>query len=110
MALSYAKEGAFTPTGAARLPDGDVIVLERRFTLLGGLAARLLRLEAAALRPGAALGGRELARLGPPLSVDNMEGIATRRGPGGETLIYLISDDNFHPLQRTLLLMFELAE
>ncbi len=39
-----------------------------------------------------------------------MEGIAARRGPGGETLIYLISDDNFHPWQRTLLLMFELAE
>ena len=26
----------------------------------------------------------------------------------GETLIYLISDNNFHPLQRTLLLMFAL--
>ena len=108
--LSYPKEGAFTPTGAARLPDGDVIVLERRFSLLGGLRARLLRLEAAALRPGAALSGHELARLGPPLTVDNMEGIAARGGPGGETLIYLISDDNFHPLQRTLLLLFELAE
>ncbi len=108
--LSYPREGLFKPTGAARLPDGDVIVLERRFTLLGGLAVRLVRIAAAEVRPGAALGGQELARLGPPLSVDNMEGIAALRGPGGETLIYLVSDDNFHPLQRTLLLMFELAE
>ena len=28
----------------------------------------------------------------------------------GRTLIYLISDDNFSPPQRTLFLMFELAE
>jgi hypothetical protein len=41
-------------------------------------------------------------------NIDNMEGIAVRRGPKGETLLYLISDDNFSPLQRTLLLMFEL--
>ena len=30
--------------------------------------------------------------------------------PGGETLIYILSDDNFNPLQRTLLLMFRMAE
>jgi hypothetical protein len=30
-----------------------------------------------------------------------------RRGPRGETLLYVISDDNYLPLQRTLLLMFE---
>jgi len=39
-----------------------------------------------------------------------MEGVAARRGPDGETLVYLISDDNFHILQRTLLLMFALEE
>jgi hypothetical protein len=117
-ALSYPKTGIFTPTGAAPLPGentgddraGDLLVLERRFTLLGGLAARLVRVEGASIGPGAALTGRELAVLRPPLTVDNMEGLAARRGPGGETLVYLISDDNFHALQRTLLLMFELAE
>ena len=46
--------------------------------------------------------------LRPPLIFDNFEGIAARSGAGGETLIYLLSDDNFNPLQRTLLLMFAL--
>jgi hypothetical protein len=40
-------------------------------------------------------------------NIDNMEGLAVRRGPKGETLLYILSDDNYSPLQRTLLLMFE---
>ena len=39
-----------------------------------------------------------------------MEGIAIRRDSAGRTLIYLLSDDNFSFMQRTLLLMFELRE
>jgi hypothetical protein len=40
-----------------------------------------------------------------------MEGISARRDLGsGRTLIYMISDDNYSALQRTLLLMFELME
>jgi hypothetical protein len=40
-----------------------------------------------------------------------MEGISARRdAAGGKTLVYLISDDNFSAVQRTLLMMFELAE
>ena len=41
-------------------------------------------------------------------NIDNMEGLAVRRGPKGETLLYMISDNNFSPFQRTVLLMFEL--
>jgi hypothetical protein len=43
----------------------------------------------------------------PPASVDNMEGLAVREDAGG-TIIYLISDDNFNPIQRTLLMKFRL--
>jgi hypothetical protein len=39
-----------------------------------------------------------------------MEGIAARRDAAGRTLIYLLSDDNYSILQRTLLLMFELSD
>ncbi len=38
--------------------------------------------------------------------IDNMEGIATHRGPEGETIVTLCSDNNFSFLQRTLLLQF----
>ena len=36
-----------------------------------------------------------------------MEGVALRR-EGDRTFVYLVSDDNFNPLQRTLLMKFEL--
>jgi hypothetical protein len=43
--------------------------------------------------------------------IDNMEGLALRRGADGKTFLYMISDDNYnHAFQRTLLLMFELAQ
>ncbi|MGI9387196.1 MAG: esterase-like activity of phytase family protein [Methyloligellaceae bacterium] len=108
--LSYTMTGKFRPTGAATLPDCSVVVLERRFNFIDGLAIRLVRLPAASIQPGAKLRGREIARLGPTLTIDNMEGIAARRGAHGETLLYLVSDDNFTVLQRTLLHMFELQD
>ena len=106
--LSYRTESGFKPTAAALLPDGAVLVLERRFSLIGGLAIRLVRLETDTIGPGTIVQGKALARFSPPLAIDNMEAMAVRRGSKGETLIYLLSDDNFNPLQRTLLLRFEL--
>ena len=38
-----------------------------------------------------------------------MEGISAHRS-GGETVLTMISDNNFSPLQRTMLLQFTLAE
>jgi hypothetical protein len=108
--LGYLRAPRFRPTGAARLPDGDIVVLERRYTLIGGVAALLRRIASETIRPGARLDGPEIARLAPPITVDNMEGIAARRDSAGGTLIYLVSDDNFSILQRSLLLMFELRQ
>lgn len=107
--LNYARTGLFRPTGAATLPGGDVLVLERRFSLLGGVASRFVRLAKKSVVPGATLVGRELAVLRAPLIVENFEGVDVRRGAKGETLVYIISDDNYNIVQRTLLLMFELT-
>ncbi len=106
--LSYRPAPGFKPTGAARLPNGDLIVVERFFKLPGAPAIRVAEVPAAAVRPGAVLEGREIAILRAPLILDNFEAVATRRGADGRTLIYLLSDDNFNALQRTLLLMFAL--
>ena len=97
----------FRPTGAATLPDGDVLVLERR---VFPPAARLRLLASHLIRAGAVLDGVEIARLDGAMTFDNMEGIDARRGDGGETLIYLVSDDNYAFYQRTLLLMFQVID
>ena len=44
------------------------------------------------------------------LNIDNMEGIAAHRSASGETILTLISDDNFSALQRTLLMQFALPD
>jgi hypothetical protein len=102
--LAYVPAGGFAPTGADRLDD-TVYVLERRVSL-GGLSARVVMLDAAEIRPGARLVGRELGILRPPALSENFEGIAARRAPDGGVLLYLLSDDNFVPLLRSLLLQF----
>ena len=42
-----------------------------------------------------------------PATVDNFEGIAAVRRPDGGVRLYILSDDNFNPDQRTLLLAFD---
>jgi len=109
--LLYEPAPEFAAADAATLPSGDVLVLERAYSPALGTRARLVRVPVAALVPGAYLRGELLGELERPLQVDNFEGVAARRGRHGETLVYLLSDDNFdHQEQRTLLLLFTLRE
>ncbi|HEC14928.1 MAG TPA: esterase-like activity of phytase family protein, partial [Rhodospirillales bacterium] len=104
----YETDGPFAPKGAATLPGGDVLVLERFYANKDHQGVKIMRLGPSAFVPGAIIKGTPVASLRPPLSIDNFEGIAVAKGKRGETLIYLISDDNFSSNQRTLLMMFEL--
>lgn len=104
--IGYRASGPLRPSGGCRLPSGDILVLERHYTPQTEVTARLRRLSAASIAPGAVLDGSVLATLARPLTVDNFEGLACRAGKSGETLLYLLSDDNFAADQRTLLLMF----
>ena len=104
--VALAPTGAFKPTDLAVLPMGDVLLLERSATVFGGFAARLSEIPAAAIVPGARLVGRELGIIQQPLPVDNFEGLAARAAPDGSVLIYVLSDDNFNVMERTLLLQF----
>lgn len=111
--LTYRAAPGFRPSGATRLSDGDVLVLERRVSWFAGWSARIVRIDAAAfseqaLSAGAELCGTELGRIdGGPLA-DNYEGIAALPAPGGGTWIYLVSDDNFSLLQSTFFLRLRL--
>lgn len=101
--LGYRAPAGFSPTDAAALDSRHLLVLNRRFD--GRAAAELTLVDLAGLRAGTVLTGHRLARLEPPLPVDNMEGLALRR-EGREWVVYLLSDDNFSAAQRTLLLKF----
>jgi hypothetical protein len=106
-ALSYAPAAGFAPTGADRLDD-TIYVLERRISL-AGLLTRVVALDTGEIAPGARLVGHELAVLGPPALSDNFEAIAARRGPDGGVLLYLLADDNFMALMRSVLLQFAVS-
>jgi hypothetical protein len=106
--VSYLPSQDFKVTDCAALNNGDVIVLERRYIPLVSLSARLTLVRAQHVQPGATLTGEELLRLQYPLDVDNFEGVAVQEDPIKGTIIYIVSDDNYHPLQRTLLLQFRL--
>ena len=108
--LTLRRTGEFKPTDLALLPDGDLLLLERRFSLLGGLGIRVSRIRAADIKPGARLVPKEIARLAPPQTIDNFEAMAVRPGPDGTVAVYLLSDDNFNALQRTLLMKFLLVD
>lgn len=106
--LAYRRPAGFHPTDGALLPNGDILILERRFLLGQGNAIRLMRVPRRQIAPGRTLRPRLIARLESPMTVDNFEGVAVRPADDGGALIYLISDNNFSPLQRTLLLTFAL--
>lgn len=103
--------GDFDVTDVASLDDGSIVVLERRFRWLEGVRLRLRQIPAGAVTGGATLAGNVLLEANLEQEIDNMEGLAVSRGRGGETLLTLISDNNFNTvLQRTIVLQFALAE
>lgn len=108
--IGFRAQGEFRPSGGCRLPSGDLMVLERYYAKETGVTARLRRVHASDIVPGAVLEGAVVATLARPLTTDNFEGLACRPGERGETILYLLSDNNFSSDQRTLLLMFALTD
>lgn len=95
----------FKPTDIAVLSAGRLLLLTRRYVPLVGVSVEIGRLDLAEIRADASVRPVVLARLETPFPVDNMEAISTEQ-IGGRTIITLVADDNFNPLQRTLLMQF----
>jgi hypothetical protein len=100
----------FDVTDGALLPDGDILLLERRFSIELGVAMRLRRITQEAVRAGNLADGPVLMEADLAYQIDNMEALDTWRRADGSTMISLMSDDNQSFLQRTLYLEFRLAE
>ena len=102
--------GGFDITDMAALPDGGIVVLERRFRFSEGIKMRIRRIAASEIRRGTLMQGEVLLDADDSLNIDNMEAIAAHRAPSGEIVLTLMSDDNFSALQRTLIMQFTLPE
>lgn len=100
----------YAVTDAAFLPSGDLLVLERRLSLVGTFGARLVRVAAGDLAAGRVVRPTPVWQSEGGDEIDNMEGLAVDTAPDGATLVTLVSDDNFFWLERTLLLRFRLVE
>jgi hypothetical protein len=61
------------------------------------------------IKDGALVDGEPLIVADLAYQIDNMEGIAVHRNAAGETILTLVSDDNFSAVQRNLLLQFTLV-
>jgi hypothetical protein len=96
----------FDVSDCAIAPHGALLVLERRFSWTRGVAMRIRSVPLSAIRPGAVVDGPPLIFADMAYQIDNMEGLAVHRAGDGATVLTLISDDNFSPLQRTVLLQF----
>jgi len=100
----------FDVSDAVLLPSGDLLLLERKFSLLGGIGIRIRRIALGSIAPGAVIDGPAIFNADLGDEIDNMEGIDAHVTDEGETVLTLASDDNFSMIQRNLLLQFTLVE
>ena len=108
--FSVKRSDDFDVTDCTILGASDLLLLERRYSPARGVAMRIRRVPLASIKPGATVEGKPLIEADLGYQIDNMEGIAVHRNAQGETVITVVSDDNFSPIQRNLLLQFTLVE
>ncbi|HWL19434.1 MAG TPA: esterase-like activity of phytase family protein [Bradyrhizobium sp.] len=94
----------------AVLLSGDLLILERKFSWLAGIGIRIRRIPLKSVAPGALVEGPSIFEADLGHEIDNMEGIDAHVTGEGDTVLTMVSDDNFSMLQRTLLLQFTLVE
>ncbi|RVT95466.1 esterase-like activity of phytase family protein [Rhodovarius crocodyli] len=103
---SYRPAPGFGVTDAAALPDGSAVVLERYFTPLEGVSARLVHVPRATIQGQGVIEGTPILHMPSDAPAENWEGVAVL--PRGDRLwLALIVDDNDNPLQRGLFALFE---
>ena len=107
--FSVRRADGFDVSDATLLPSGDLLLLERKFSLLAGVGIRIRRIALASVAPGAVIDGPPIFNADLDQGIDNMEGLDAHITPQGDTVLTMVSDDNFSIIQRTLLLQFTLV-
>ncbi|MBZ9989498.1 esterase-like activity of phytase family protein [Mesorhizobium sp. BH1-1-5] len=104
------RDGDFDITDGAFLPDGDLLLLERSFSIARGVKMRLRRIYGESVEKGAVADGPVLMEADMGYQIDNMEGLDVWTRYDGALMLSLISDDNHSILQRNLYLEFILHQ
>ena len=107
--LSVRRTDEFDISDAVLLPTGDLLILERKFSWLSGIGIRIRRIPLTSVAPNAVIDGPAIFEVDLANEVDNMEGIDAHITEQGETVLTMVSDDNFSMFQRTMLLQFTLV-
>lgn len=107
LVFSVATPGKMRPVDMVEGPGDKVLILLRHFQLF----PPQFHVALAIGDPDRIVEGKNwpielVARIDGDIPSDNYEGIALSRGGGAGCTVWLISDDNFTALQRTLLLEF----
>jgi hypothetical protein len=108
--LALARSGDFDATDGAFLPDGDLLLLERRFNMAEGIGMRIRRIASSDVRPDALMDGPVVLEGDFGHQIDNMEGLDAFQAADGSTHVVIVSDDNHSILQRNLMLEFRLVD
>ncbi|MGB8819135.1 MAG: esterase-like activity of phytase family protein [Rhizobiaceae bacterium] len=108
--FSVVRDGAFDVSDGDFLPNGDLLLLERRFSMAQGVAMRIRRIKGSDIVKGAVVDGETVLEADMAYQIDNMECLDVWERGDGATMVSLASDDNHSILQRNLYLEFEFQE
>lgn len=105
------RDDEFDITDGAFLPGGDLLLLERSFSIARGVGMRLRRIPADRIAGGSqAADGEILLQANMAYQIDNMEAMDVWTRADGATMVSIMSDDNHSMLQRNLYLEFRLHD
>jgi len=100
----------FAITDGAFLPNGDLLLLERRFSFAEGIGMQIRRIAGDSIKAGAVVDGPVILSADMGYQIDNMEGLDVVALPDGEIRVIVVSDDNHSILERNLMLEFRLVQ
>jgi hypothetical protein len=108
--LTIKRTDSYDISDAASLPQGDILILERKYEPDRGMMMRIRRIPLSEISPNALVDGPVIFEADGRYNIDNMEALSVHRSRSGEIILTIMSDNNFLPTQRTLLLQFSLKD
>jgi hypothetical protein len=109
MRFGFKRSDDFDVSDCTLFSQDELLLLERRASPVRGITIRIRRIPLADIKEDAVVQGRLMFEADLAYQIDNMEGIAVHRNSRGETIVTLVSDDNFSIIQRSLLLQFSVV-